>query len=117
MTSPGSSTQQLAEFLEAMSGASDIATARRAAIDRVAEALDAEVAAIVNEWGAVVSTGFDPDQVSDAALAAVREGHSKTIEVPGLGRCVAHSTPIGGELGATLVVARSGQDRFTGEEL
>jgi len=117
MTAPGWSTQQLAEFLEAISAVGDIGTARRAAVDRVAEALEAEVAAIVTDRRVLVAIGLDPEQVSATALAAVREGHSKTIEVPGLGPCVAVSIAIGGRPDLSLVVARSGQERFSSEEL
>ncbi|HEY8779022.1 MAG TPA: PAS domain-containing protein, partial [Solirubrobacterales bacterium] len=117
MTSPGWSTRQLAEFLEAMSGVGDVATARRAAVDRVAEALEAEVAAVLTDKGVLVAVGLDPEQVSGAALAAVKEGRSKTIEVPGLGRCAAVSIAIGGKEDASLLVARTGQERFTSEEL
>lgn len=117
MTAPGWSTRQLAEFLEAISTVGDIATARRAAVDRVAEALGAEVAAIVTDRGVLVAIGLDPEQVSATALAAVREGRSKTIEVPGLGRCVAVSILIGGGEDASLVVARTGQEIFSNEEI
>jgi diguanylate cyclase (GGDEF)-like protein/PAS domain S-box-containing protein len=117
MNAPGWSTRQLTEFLEAISGVGDVNTARRAAVDRAAEALEADVAAIVTDRGVLATIGLDPEQVSGAALAAVREGHSKAIEVPGLGRCVAVSVAIPGEFDASLVVARSGQETFTSEEL
>lgn len=117
MNAPGWSTRQLAEFLEAISGVGDVNTARRAAVDRASEALEADVAAIVTDRGVLATIGLDPEQVSGAALAAVREGHSKAIEVPGLGRCVAVSVAIPGEFDASLVVARSGQETFTSEEL
>jgi PAS domain S-box-containing protein len=117
MTSPGWSTRQLAEFLEAISAVGDVATARRAAVSRVVEALDAELAAIVSDRGVEVSIGLDPAQVSAAALAAVKEGRSQTIEVPGLGRCVALSMAIGGERDGSLLVARSGQETFNNEQL
>ncbi len=117
MTSPGWSTRQLAEFLEAISAVGDVGTARRAAVDRVVEALGAELAAVVTDRGVLVAIGLDPEQVSGAALAAVRQGRSKTIEVPGLGRCVAVSIAIGGEQDESLLVARTGQERFSSEEL
>jgi diguanylate cyclase (GGDEF)-like protein/PAS domain S-box-containing protein len=117
MTAPGWSTRQLAEFLEAISGVTDPSTARRAVVNRSAEALEAEVAAIVTDDAVVTSTGLDPEQVSGAALDAVREGRSKTIEVPGLGRCVALAIAIPGELEGSLIVARAGQESFTSEEL
>jgi diguanylate cyclase (GGDEF)-like protein/PAS domain S-box-containing protein len=117
MTAPGWSTRQLAEFLEAISTVGDIGTARRAAVDRVAEALEAEVVAIVTDRRVLVAIGLDPEHVSAAALAAVREGRSNAIEVPGLGRCIAVSIAIGGRPDLSLVVARSGPERFSSEEL
>jgi diguanylate cyclase (GGDEF)-like protein/PAS domain S-box-containing protein len=117
MTAPGWSTRQLAEFLEAISVVGDARTARRAAVDRVAEALEAEVAAVVTEQGVEVAVGLDPDQVSATALAAVREGRSNAIEVPGIGRCIAISIAIGGHQDTSLVIARSGQERFSSDEL
>ena len=117
MSHPGWSSQQLAEFLEAISAVADVGTARRAAVDRVAQALEAEVAAIVNDRGVVAGVGLDPEQVSSAALAAVREGRSKTIELPGLGRCEAASFAITGQADTSLIVARTGQVNFSSEEL
>jgi diguanylate cyclase (GGDEF)-like protein/PAS domain S-box-containing protein len=117
MSAPGWSTRQLAEFLEAISAVGDTGTARRAAVDRVAEALEAEVAAIVSEEGVLVSIGIDPEQLSAAALDAVREGHSQTIDVPGLGLCHALSIAVPGERETTMIVARSGPETFSSEEL
>ena len=113
MTAPGWSTQQLAEFLEALSTVGDPVTARRAAVDRVNQALDADIAAIVTDEGIETSAGLDPAQVSAQALLAVREGRSKTLEVPGLGRCMALSINLHGAVESALVVARSGQERFS----
>jgi diguanylate cyclase (GGDEF)-like protein/PAS domain S-box-containing protein len=117
MTAPGWSTQQLAEFLEALASVGDPVTARRAAVGRVAQALDAQLAAIVSDDGIEMSVGIEPGQVSGAALRAIREGRSKTIEVPGLGPCMALSIQIRGDLDESLVVARTGQERFSSEEL
>jgi diguanylate cyclase (GGDEF)-like protein/PAS domain S-box-containing protein len=117
MTAPGWSTQQLAEFLEALSTVGDPLTARRAAVDRVAQALDADLAAIVTDDGIETSAGLDPAQVSAQALQAVRQGRTKSIEVPGFGRCMALSISLHGDVEAALVVARSGQERFSSEEL
>ena len=113
----GWSTRQLAEFLEAISAVGDVATARRAAVDRAAEALDAEVAAIVSGGRVLVATGVDPEGMSGAALAAVIEGRSKTIHIPGVGLSKAVSIAVIGPEETSLMVARSGQEIFSGEEL
>ena len=74
MTAPGWSTRQLAEFLEAISGVGDVATARHAAVDRAAEALDADLAAVVEDGSILVSNGYGADAISATALEAVRNG-------------------------------------------
>ncbi len=117
MTSPGWSTRHLTEFLEAISTVGDVPSARRVALDRVAEALGVEMAAIVSDRGIEQSLRIEPDQVSQSALEAVREGRSKVIEVAGVGRCTALSIAIGGEFASSLVVARPGPENFSSEEL
>jgi diguanylate cyclase (GGDEF)-like protein/PAS domain S-box-containing protein len=116
MPSPAWSTQQLAEFLETISGLGDMATARRMALEGAVEALGAKLGAIVTDRGPEAAVGDYPDRLSRSALAAVREGRSRTIEVPGKGPCLALSVPIGGRIDGSLVVARAGQERFSGEE-
>ena len=117
MSAPGWSTRQLAEFLEAISAVGDVTTARRAAVDRAAEALEADVAAVVSDRSILVAVGLDPERVSATALAAVREGRSKAIEVPGRGHCLAVSIAIGSQADTSLIVARAGQEPFSSEEL
>ncbi len=117
MTAPGWSTRQLAEFLEAISGVGDVDAARNAAVDRAAEALDADFAAVVDDSSILVSNGDGADGISAAALEAVRNGRSKAIELPGSGRCVAVSIAIGGETESSLIVARCGEQTFSSEEL
>ena len=52
------STHQLAEFLAAVSSFKDEASATRGAIERAAEAFEAEVGAIVRNGSVVSSVGF-----------------------------------------------------------
>ena len=60
MPAPGWSTRQLAEFLEAISAVGDVRTARSAAVDRAAQALDAELVAVVSDGKVLTATGIDP---------------------------------------------------------
>jgi diguanylate cyclase (GGDEF)-like protein/PAS domain S-box-containing protein len=117
MASQGWSTQQLAEFLDLISGSTDATEARQAVIHRAAEALDAEVASVVTEDGHEVSIGFPQGVAPREQLAAVASGRADTIEVPGAGPCAAHATPIEDDPRAWLVVARSGGEQLSGEEM
>ncbi|MEK6277098.1 MAG: EAL domain-containing protein [Actinomycetota bacterium] len=117
MASAGWSTQQLAEFLDLISGSTDSAAAREAVVHRAAEALDAEVAVVVSEAGVEASIGFPNDGVPQEELAEVVAGVTDTIAVDGIGSCSAHATPIDEDRETWLVVARSGTEKFSDEEL
>jgi hypothetical protein len=117
MPASGWSTRQLAEFLEAISAVTDVGTARRAAVNRAAEALDAELAAVVSGGRVLVAQGLDGEGLSATALTAVTEGRSKTLDVPGVGLCNAISIVVSGPEAVSLLVARSGTEVFSGEEL
>ena len=62
------STQQLTGFLATVSSASDERTAIRLAVERAAEALDAEVAALLLRGEVYVSIGFPSDPALEQAL-------------------------------------------------
>jgi hypothetical protein len=78
------STQQLAEFLAVVSLAETEAAAAWATVERTAEALDAEVAAIV--WGGdlLAVVGYPEGAAPVAELAAVKPGVAGEFTVPGL---------------------------------
>ncbi|HEV3231651.1 MAG TPA: EAL domain-containing protein [Candidatus Dormibacteraeota bacterium] len=108
------STQQLSEFIAAISGASDEASAIRGAVDLAAGAVEAEVGALLDGQEVRASIGFPRGRPPDAAtLRAAAE--SGVLEVPGAGvsRCIA--VPVSGA-GYDLVVARSGEEEFSREE-
>jgi GAF domain len=113
----GSATQQLTGFLAVVSAAEDGRAAMRAAVERAAVALEAEVAALV--WGGDVaaSVGFPADPALELAFVEVAEARSNSLVVPGVGTCPAVSVPVGGDVGATLVVARSANGGFAVDEL
>jgi signal transduction histidine kinase len=111
------STQQLAEFLGVLSPARTEASAALAAVERAAEALDAEVAAIVSGDELVASVGYPEGAAPIAELAAVAPGVSRfELSVPGVGRCPATAVSLAHPPGATLVLARSGNGGLTPEE-
>ena len=107
---PGWSAQKLAEFLAAVSSFSTEAAAALGAAERVAEYLDAEVAAIVSHGSVVAVIGYPSGEVPVAELDAVARGARDDLTVPGAGPCRAVVMPLEHPPGAQLVVARSGGD-------
>ena len=109
-------TRQLAEFLAAVSGFRDEASATRGAAERAAEALGAEVAAILQHGEILTVVGFPGGQDPAAELAAVAAagGHGRA-ELPGLGPCRTLVISLGHLDEGRLVLARS-SGGFGGEE-
>ncbi|HEV7888810.1 MAG TPA: sensor domain-containing diguanylate cyclase, partial [Acidimicrobiales bacterium] len=81
-------SHQLSEFLAAVSAYPDEAAALEGGVERLAEAVEAEVAAVVVDGAVVASVGFRPGQVPFEHLCAVRMGTS-AVELPGLGPAAA----------------------------
>jgi len=99
-------TQQLAEFVAALSGFEDERSALVGAVERTSEAFEAEVSAIVSPRGIEASIGFAAGAVPDAALRAVAELGRRELDVPGVGTCAAIAVQITDAALGTLVVAR-----------
>jgi len=110
------SAQRLAEFLAVVSASADPASAALTAAERAARVLEAEVAALMGPEGVTASVGFAFGRAPVDELAAVVAGQG-TLYVPGAGRCHAAAAPLGGDEHGHLVVARSGGDGFTIDEL
>ena len=108
------STQQLAEFAALVASFPDRESAVLGAIERAAEALETEVAALVGSGGIESCLGFPAGEAPARDLARVAAGDAKRIEVPGLGGCAAASVSVGAQ--GKLVVARYGEGRFSQEE-
>nr|MDQ3757682.1 EAL domain-containing protein [Actinomycetota bacterium] len=102
------SAQQLAEFLAVVSAFPDEHSALLGAVERAAEAVEAEVAALVRGDEVVVAVGFPHDRVPTAELLRVAQDEAD-LDVPGVGRCVVARIPIDEPFTATLVLARSGE--------
>ena len=110
-------TQQLAEFLEAVSSSESESSAAHAAVERAAEALDAEVAAIVRDREVVAAVGYPDGAAPVDELSAVVPGQpGGTIDVPGVGRCPAAGVSLKHPPRAMFVVARSGSQGLSPEE-
>jgi signal transduction histidine kinase len=116
---PGSAwfTQQLAEFLAVVSSAKTEASAVLAAVEGAAEALDAEVAAIVSGDELLAYVGYPEGSAPVAELAAVTPGVGQSeLAVPGVGLCLPTAVLLAYPPGATLVLARSGKGGPSPEE-
>ena len=106
------STQQLTEFVTLVGGFEDEGAAIRGAIERAAEAFEAEVAAVVRDGELLASIGYDIEAVPVEKLVVAAAGELSTLEVPGVGACVTISADL--EEGAgRLLLARHGQESFT----
>jgi diguanylate cyclase (GGDEF)-like protein len=113
----GWSTHQLTEFLAGVSSASSVDSARRTAVELAAEALEAEVGALV-QGGSVVSTvGFRSDAVPHETLVAAAAARSEEVELPEMGAVSLASAPLDAEDGAVLLVGRLSEEPYDREDL
>ncbi|HEV2787063.1 MAG TPA: sensor domain-containing diguanylate cyclase, partial [Solirubrobacteraceae bacterium] len=112
------STQQLTEFLALLSSFTDAAAATRGAVERAAEAVDAEVVAVVREGAVVAAVGFPEDDVPEAELVGLagRGSAARGADLPGLGGCRVAIVGLDDAVPGRLVVARAGDEDFSGEE-
>ena len=110
------STQQLAEFLAVVTSYPDEESATRGAVERAAEALEAEVAAVVIGDEVIASIGFPGGRPPVAELVGVARGTLETLEVPGVGGCAAVAVPLEADYDGSLVLARAGEGGFGREE-
>jgi diguanylate cyclase (GGDEF)-like protein len=109
------STQQLTEFVTMVGAFKDEAAAIRGGIERAAEALEAEVAAVVRDGKVLASIGFHIEDVPLERLILAAAGELPTLEVPGVGSCVVLSAELGNDAGR-LILARHGQESFSRQE-
>jgi diguanylate cyclase (GGDEF)-like protein len=120
-------TQQLVEFLAAVSGSPDVDATITVGVEAAAEALDAEVAALIAGNRVKASIGFPAGQVPADSIVAAASNPDAALEVPGVGNCdvsistVEGHSKAGEEEAMTLLIARWGdplspeeQDLFRG---
>jgi diguanylate cyclase (GGDEF)-like protein len=110
------STHQLSGFLESVAVCETEEDAIAAANRWSSEALEAEVAAVLNNGWVVAALGFPPGRTPDEQLIAVVRGATATVEVEGLGALRAVAAGVE-ELNGALVLARSGAETFQAEEV
>jgi signal transduction histidine kinase len=101
------STQQLAEFVASVSPCTTEASAARAAVERAAEALDAEVAAIMVGGELLAAVGYAEGTEPVDELKRIRPGAPDSrLKVPGVGWCAVAAAGLAYPPGATLLLAR-----------
>ncbi|MEN3305183.1 MAG: hypothetical protein V7603_1385 [Micromonosporaceae bacterium] len=117
MAGSGSSfeAQQLVELLSVVSSSQDEETATQAAIERAAQALEAETSALVVAGRAVRSVGFPAGSNDHDLLATVGLGRHVRLDISGIGSCAAAAAALGDRDESRLVIARRGAD-FSVEE-
>ncbi|HEV7751128.1 MAG TPA: EAL domain-containing protein [Baekduia sp.] len=98
--------QQLAEFLNAVSACPDEALAARAGVERAAETVEAEAAALVRAGAVVTSIGWPRFDVPERALVAIAGAGSGAVHVPGAGDCPGVALALEGDDAALVVVRR-----------
>ena len=110
------STQQLAEFLAAVSTCETEASAALAAVEWAAEALDAEVAAILCGGEVLAAVGYPEGAAPAAELSSVTASGGGELGVPGVGASPATAVALEDPPGGILVLARSGSQGLSAEE-
>lgn len=102
----GWTTQQLAEFVAAISGRLDRASTIQVAVERAAEVTESEAGAIIVGGRLVASIGFGADEAPLACLREVATGRRDTLTVAGVGECQAIAIPLEGSALDHLVLVR-----------
>ena len=103
--------QQLVAFLEAVWSATTEAEAGRMAVERAAETLDAEIAAIVRPDRVVAVVGYPGGAVPVRELTSITAGgRHHELTVPDVGVCRMATVSLDYPPGATFILARAGPD-------
>jgi signal transduction histidine kinase len=103
--------QQLVAFLEAVWSATTEAEAGRTAVERAAETLDAEIAAIVCPDRVVAVVGYPAGAVPVRELTSITAGGGHhELTVPDVGVCRMATVALDYPPGATFILARAGPD-------
>ena len=97
---------QLVELLATVSSFSDEAAAAQGAVEHSAQALEAEVAAVVSGGIVAASVGFRAGEVPERDLVDVALRVRDGLAVAGVGRCHTVTASLGGERAGHLVLAR-----------
>jgi diguanylate cyclase (GGDEF)-like protein len=119
MSTPGASgwaLEQLTAYLYGLAGAGGTNEVVLEAIDRAAEAMEAEVAALILDGSVISSIGFPNGQAPVEILLATVDGRHTRADLPGVGPCCVSSASFESDGNYCLVVARTGEVPFSAEE-
>jgi signal transduction histidine kinase len=111
------SSQQLAEFLAAVSICETEASAALAAVEWAAEALDAEVAVILCGGEVLAAVGYPEGTTPVTDLISVPARGGGELAVPGVGSYAAKGITLEHPPGGMLVLARQGSEGLSAEEV
>jgi diguanylate cyclase (GGDEF)-like protein len=111
------STPLLVEFLVAVSSATDEPQAARVAAERASHSLEAEVGAVLFDGSLAAVLGFPAGKVPERELCEAAAGGRTVLYVPGAGDCHVVVAHIAGTPDGQMLLARSGEDAFTVEEV
>src|SRR6266540_3977841 len=109
-------TQQLAEFLAALSSVANEEAAMRTTVERAAEAVEAEIALLVRHGRLLAAIGFGHGEEVDPALLEIPPRGQPELELASLGVCRATRIEVD-DHGTRLVLARAGADELDQHEL
>lgn len=101
--------------MEAVASFDDEASAVRGAVERAAEAFDAEIGVVLRDGEVVASVGFGLHHRPGAELVRVAAGQASTLELQGLGTYSMLVVPVEDEIPGHLLVGRR-DDRFDRED-
>jgi diguanylate cyclase (GGDEF)-like protein len=115
-TPSGWALEQLTAYLFGLASAGDPEAVVLEALDRSAEAMEAEVAALVLDGSVISSIGFANGEAPVETLLATVAGRLTYVDLPGVGPCHASGASFELQGQYCLVVARTGDAAFSPEE-
>ena len=101
---------KLTDFAVAAASFGDEESAIRGANERIAQTLEADAAAIIDNRGIVAALGFGPGEIPHRTLYELVDTRGSELRVAGVGACHALVEPIDGAKREALVLARRGRD-------
>jgi diguanylate cyclase (GGDEF)-like protein len=118
-STPGASgwaLEQLTAYLFGLASAGDPDAVVLEAIDRAAEAMEAEVAALICDGSVISSIGFANGEAPVEDLLRTVAGRLTQADLPGVGPCHVSGASFESQGDYCLVVARTGDVAFSAEE-
>ncbi len=119
MSTPGASgwaLEQLTAYLFGLASAGDPDAVVLEALDRAAEAMEAEVAALILDGNVISSIGFANGKAPVETLLHTVAGRLTQADLPGVGPCHVSGASFESEGDYCLIVARTGDVAFSAEE-